>query len=344
LSDEEFKPFEKMALAFLRTLGFTPVGYYPYSHASDISGYLEPKPPFKVPVKAMVEIVRKLPTPASIEGFHKLVKGSLVERSILICQKPFTELSPDAQSLVERLSIEFFDQVTISAELERKRISDSQVQSFSKIYELVGAAALSNALPEIALQRIPDTMREDVDRLRLKPWQVFEQTVYSIFHYCFNLTVKKFGEDCLFENEPEGVAIVGDIGSFAFIYECKSAAQSYTMTSDHELRYIGYIREKRQKVNVVERAELKYFVIIAPDFSGDIKERREKIFKETQVLVVFLPAEILRIFSEWASELPSNLKRLVDFRDVYTLNEVVVSKESLKSYFKKFEDENRSRW
>ena len=344
MSDEEFKAFEKTALAFLRTLGFTPVGYYPYSHASDVSGYLEAKPPFKVHVKAMAEIVRKSPTRASIEGFHKLVKGSLADRAILICQKPLTDVSGDVQSLIEQRGIEFFDQATILSELERKKISQSQVQTFSKLYELVGAPVLVEALPEIALQKIPSPMREDVDKLGLKTWQVLEQAVYSTFHYCFNLTVKKLGEDSLFEHEPEGLAIGEKLPSVAFVYECKSAAESYTMTSDHELRYIDYIRNKKQHVEFVERSELKYFVIVAPAFSGDIKERRERIFKETQVLVVFMTAEVLRLFSAWACPLQSNMKRLVDFGEVFRLDEVVVSKERVESYIKKFEDKNRSRW
>jgi len=344
LSDEEFKTFEKMALAFLKAVGFTPVGYYPYPHASDISGYLEARSPFKVHVKAMAEIVRTSPTRASIEGFHKLVKGSLADRAILICQMPLTDLGSDVRLLIENLGIEFFDQATISSELEKRNISESQVQTISETYSLVGAPALVKALPDIALQKIPNWMCDGVEKLKLKPWQVFEQAVYSAFHYCFNLTVKKLGEDSLFEHEPEGLAVAEGFPSIAFIYECKSAAKSYTMTSDHELRYIDYILDKKRKAEVLERSELKYFVIVAPDFSGEIIERRERISKKTQVLVIFMRAEILRLFSEWACPLQSNLKRLVDFRDVFMLGEAVVSKESVESYIKKFEDKHRSRW
>jgi hypothetical protein len=164
----------------------------------------------------------------------------------------------------------------------------------------------------------------------------------AALHYCFNLTVKKYGEDYLFEHEPEGVAIVEDVPSFAFIYECKSAAESYAMTAQDELTYVDHILKKKKKV--VERSELKYFVMVAPGFSGDIGERTERAFRETQVLIIFLPAEILRQLSSWACGLPSNLKRLVDFREVFKLEEVVVSRRSVESYVKKFEDENRPRW
>jgi hypothetical protein len=344
LSDEEFKPFEKTALAFLKVLGFTPVGYYPYPHASDISGYLEARPPFKVHVKAMAEIARIPPTRASVEGFHKLVRGSLADRAILICQTPLAQLGSDAQLLVEKLGIEFFDQVAISSELEKRNVSKAEVQTASKIYDVVGPAALVKSLPEIALQKIPDGMREAVERLQLKPWQVFEQAVYSTFHYCYNLSVKELGEEALFEHEPEGLAITEGLPSAAFIYECKSAGKSYAMTSDHELRYIDYIVDKKKKTEVLERSELKYFVIVAPDFSGDIEERRERIFKRTQVLVVFMRAEILCLLSQWVCPLQSNLKRLVDFGEVFSLEEVVVSKERVESYIRKFENTQRTRW
>ena len=344
MSDDDFRAFEKTALAFLRTLDFTPVGYYPYPHGSDVSGYIKAAPPFRVPAKAMAEIVRATPTRGSIEGFHKLAKNSLAERVILICQMSLSDLATEVQSLIERLSIDFFDQATISAELVKKNVSRSDVQSYSKLYDVVAAPLLAEALPEVARQKIPETMREYVERLGLKPWQVLEQAVFSVLHYCFSLTVRKYGEDYLFEHEPEGVAIVGDVPSFAFIYECKSAGESYTMTAQDELTYIDYILKKKEKVRVLERSELKYFVIVAPDFSGDVRDRRDKIFKETQVLVVFLRADVLRSMSEWACSLPSNLKRLIDFRDVFNLEEVVVSQGSVESYTKKFEEENRGRW
>jgi hypothetical protein len=344
LSEDESRSFEKTALAFLKVLGFTPVGYYPYSHASDVSGYLEAKPPFKVHVKAMVEIARIPPTRASVEGFHKLVKGALADRAMLICQTPLTQLGSDVQLLVDKLGIEFFDQAVISSELKKRNVSRAEIQTVSKIYDVIGPPALVKSLPEIALQKIPDGMREAVEKLHLKPWQVFEQAVYSTFHYCYNLSVKELGEDALFEHEPEGLAIVEGLPSTAFIYECKSAGKSYIMTSDHELRYGDYIVDKKKKTELLERSELKYFVIVAPEFSGDIEERRERIFKKTQVLVVFMPADVLRLFSEWVCPLQSNLKRLVDFGDIFRLEEVVVSKERVESYIKKFEDTQRTRW
>jgi hypothetical protein len=293
----------------------------------------------------MAEIVRGTPTSASIEGFHKLAKNSLAERLILICQTPLSNLARELQSHIERLGVDFFDETIVSTELAKKNVSESDVQDYSKLFNAWGAQLLADALPEVALQRIPESMREDVEKSGIiKAWQILEHAAYSVFQHCFIYTVEKWGGERLFENEPEGLVVVGDKASYAFIYECKSAAKSYAMTSDHEERYIGYIRDKKPKIERVQRSELKYFVIIAPAFSGEIGERRERIFKETQVLVIFLPAEVLRILGKWAYGVPNNLKGLVDFAEVCKLNELIVSKESVESYIKKFEDEYKTRW
>lgn len=341
LSEQNFKSFEKEALAFLRTLGFTPSGYYPYEHFSDISGYLKPSSPFRIPTKTIVEIIKSKPTVESIAGFVNLAKASLANRMIMISLKPFSQ---GMQNQITKLGIEYFDRETILAALKEKEIGNSTIQSYSKLYDIVGAPLLAEELPKIALQKIPKEMKENVERLELEPWQVFEQAAFSIFHYCLSYTTYKLGEDCLFEHEPEGIVIVNDPERFALLYECKSAKKSYTMTSDHELRYKDYIRKKVCDINVLHGAALKYFVIIAPDFSGDIGERREQIFRETQVLPIFIRASVMSSIGKWSCELPSHIKRLIDLKTILRLDEKIVSEVTFDNYVKDFEKRNRNRW
>jgi hypothetical protein len=343
MTNEEFGVFEKSALAFLKSLGLTPVGYYPYSHCSDVVGYWDPPPPFRVRTKMMAEIVRELPTRSSIEGFHKLAQDSLVERIVLICRTPLAHLSSDLQSLVEGLRIEFFDQATISTELERRKVGESEILAFSKLYEIVAPPAIAGALPEIAQRKTPPNMKGYVEKLGLKPWQVFEQGVYSVFNFCLGLTVRKLGEECLFEHEPEGVVIASGTQPFAMIYECKTAQDSYVMTSDHELRYEDYIKKKKGFIQIMEKVPLSYFVLVAPGFSGDVAERREKIYRETQVLTVLMPASVLASVAKWAWALPSDAKALIDLRRIFRLEEVIVSESTFTDYAKEFEG-LRQRW
>ena len=343
LDDNEFKAFEKEALAFLKTLNFTATGYYPYDYFSDISGYIEPTPPFKISSKVMVEIVDGLPTVTLLDGFHKSAKDSLSRLMILICPSPLADFSAEVQSHIERLGIEFFDRQTILKTLKEKNISKSVIDELPELYDIVGPALLASALPAVALQKIPAEMEKYVKKLDLKPWQVLEDIVFSIFNYCFNYSTQKLGEERLFEHEPEGVVVIGDTQRFSFMYECKSAEKQYTMTSDHELRYKDYIFKKANAIRVLQAADLRYFVIVAPEFGGDVAERREKIFRETQVLTIFMPASVLSKLGLWACKLPNDIKRLIELQSIFKLDEIIVSMDTVKSYIDKFE-KKRERW
>lgn len=343
MEDEEFKAFEKEALTFLKTLSFTATGYYPYDYFSDISGYIKPTPPFKIPTKAMAQIAKVSPSITSLDGFHKLAQDSLARLMIMISADSFTDLDPDIQSQIERLGIEFFDRQTILNTLEEKNISKSVIEGSPELYDMIGPPLLASALPVVAVQKIPAEMEEYVKRLNLKPWQVFEDIVFSIFHYCFNYSTRKLGEERLFEHEPEGVVVIDDMQRFSLMYECKSAETQYVMTSDHELRYKDYILKKANTIRVLHGAELKYFVIIAPEFGGDVVERREKIFRDTQVLAIFMPASVFSRLSSWACKLPSDIKKLIDMKSIFKLNEKVVSMGAVQKYIDEFEV-NRNRW
>lgn len=343
MNDEEFKAFQKEALAFLETLNFTPTGYYPYDYFSDVSGYLGATPPFKVSSKVMVEITKTLPNMTLIDGFSKLAKDSLSRLMILISPNPFLDLSLEVRSHIERLGIEYFDRETVLNTLKEKRISKSVIEGSPELYDIVGPVLLASALPDVALQKVPQEMTEYVGKLSLKPWQVLEDIVFSIFHYCFNYSTQKLGEERLFEHEPEGIVVIDDGQRFAIMYECKSAEKQYTMTSDHELRYRDYINEKVKSVHILQAAELRYFLIVAPEFGGDFTERREKIFRDTQILPIFLPASVLSKLALWACKLPNDIKKLIELKDIFKLDEKIVSMETIQEYIKEFDKKNK-RW
>ena len=283
LNDKEFKDFEKETLTLLKTIGFTPTGYFPYPYATDVSGYLKPSPPFNIPRKTMVRIAKNEPSEISVHGFQKLAIDSLANLKIIAFHEPITTISPKVKEQINNLEIEFFDRNAILRLLKESNISKANIQNYP-ICDMIGPPLLAQELPEVAQQKIPSSMKDTAQKLGLAPWQLFEDSVFSIFHYCFNFPTKKLGGERLFEHEPEGIVTVGDVNRFALIYECKTAKASYAMTSDHELRYKDYIKNKTKTVQSLYASTLKYFVIIAPAFSGNLGERRQKIFEETQVL------------------------------------------------------------
>jgi hypothetical protein len=344
MNEKKFKKFEKEVLTFLMHLGFKVVGFYVYPYYTDILGYMKLEPPFTVPIRVMVEIVRGKPTEGMVEGFTKLSKDALSERALIFSAVPKTELDQKTASILDKYRIEFLDIKQVREAIAKYAPGILTATEKKKLYDVFSAPMLARNLQDIALQIIPKDISSTVDELGLRPWQVFEQAVFSIFHYCFNFTVRKYGEDSLFEHEPEGVVIAHGNPPYAFIYECKSAKQSYRMTAQDELTYKDYIKKKTDEISALEKVDLKYFVILSPNFAGDIDRRRESIFSETQVLPIFMPANILSIFGLWACGLPNDVKILIDLRNFFSLQESRVSIRSTKHFINVFENRTRRRY
>jgi len=336
---DETKQFEKDALAFLKSINLTVVGYYPYDHCSDIIGYLPPRPPFNVSTKVMVEVLKIKPTTSIIERFVKLSRDAEVEREIMLSEFPISDLDVKAKSLISESRTDYMDKQKI-IEFVKKSGEPAGTLALDDFAPI----ALARCLPELSTQMIPKIMQETATRLKLQAWEIFEDAVHSIFHFCFSYTLKKFGKETLFEHEPEGAVLVQDPVNFAFIYECKTARDSYQMNSDHELRYCDYIQNKRPYVKYLFNSDLQYFVIVGPSFAGDIPQRREKIYQKTGVLTVFMPAQVLSELGRWACALPSDVKRLIDLTQIFKISENEVSVDSARAYMKRFEVETKSRY
>nr|MDO8100089.1 hypothetical protein [Candidatus Njordarchaeota archaeon] len=341
---DKFEKFERDVLTFLKHFAFSVVGYFTYPSYTDILGYMKPAPPFTVPTKVMVEVIGVKPTVGMIEGFVKLSRDSLSQKAAIFSIIPKNDLSEDVISAIERFGLEFMDADQVTKSIAGVKVEGLTQADTKKIYEVFSPPMLVKFLPEIAYQRIPAKISSVANELGLKAWQLFEQVVFSVFHYCFNFIVKNYGEDSLFQREPEGVAITHGEQPYAFIYECKSAEESYTMTSQDELTYIDYIRKKKNEVRVLEKVDLKYFLLISPEFRGDLNKRRENIFSETQVLPVFMSASALSVLGSWVCGLPNDIKMLLDFRNVFSVKESIVSLETIESYIKLFEDKTRKRY
>jgi hypothetical protein len=305
---------------------------------------MKPDPPLVVPIRTMVEIAKVKPRESMIEGFAAFSKDALSERTIIISPFGKSKLSNRVRSVLDKYRIDYVDIEQIKQINKKSATKGIAKPELKRIYEYFSAPMLAKYLSDIALQEIPSEIAHTANELGLKPWQLFEDAVFAIFHSCFGFTVRKYGRDLLFEHEPEGIVITNSSPPEAFIYECKSARQSYKMTAQDELTYIDYIQRKRDEINVLEKAELKYFLILSPDFSGDIARRRESIFRKTQVLPVFMPAKTLSALGLWAFQLPNDVKRLLGVADFFKLKKAKVSLKDTEDYIKKFERRTRNRY
>jgi len=335
--------FEHLAVSFLKSIGISIVGYYPYDHAIDVVGFLKPPPPFKLPMKVVAEVARSDVTADTIDGFSKLAKNSLAEKMLLLAPSEFDQLDTDARKKLESERIEFVGKKEIA--VFSKTTSKKQAkQEYERIIDVVSPNKLIKELPNFAKQVVPEDIRKMIGASKVEAWQLLEEAVYSTFYYGFHYTVRQLGKEALFKDEPEGVVTTVGPNPFALIYECKSALTEYKMTAKDERTYVDYIGIKKKEVMSLDHCELKYFVIVGPDFSGDTELRRESVLKETQVLLAFMKAETLKKIGLWAVNIPPNLKPLIDLRDIFTTREVIMSDQTIDSYIRSFNRKYRNRY
>lgn len=133
-------------------------------------------------------------------------------------------------------------------------------------------------------------------------------------------------------------------GYFGLIYDCKSSKSSYSMNKQDELTYINYIKEKEIEFRNLYKCELRYFLIISPQFSGDLDLRRNAVYQATGVLLFFIKATTLRDIALWAYQLPNNLKPLIDISELLLSREIIVSDETIVKYIKEFDKRMRKRY
>ena len=330
-----------MAVSYLRSIGISVTGYYPYDHAIDIVGFLKLPLPFKYPLKIAAEIAKCPVTVDMIDGFLTFAKNASAEKVLLLTPPKLDQLDLVVEEKLNTERIDFVkSDVVKTFSLTTTRIQAKQ--EYDNIRDLVSPSKLIKELPTFAQQEIPKDIQRIIGDQNIEAWQLLEDAVYCTFFYGLGCGVRQLGKEALFKNEPEGVVITGSPGQFALLYDCKSSSGKYKMTADDERTYVGYITKKKKEVAGLDRCELKYFVIISPDFAGDISKRGFEILKATQVLLVLIRAEVLKKLGLWSYRIPPELKPLIELPDIF--KETVVSSESVDSYIKTFDQKYQKRY
>lgn len=153
---------------------------------------------------------------------------------------------------------------------------------------------------------------------------VFEVAISQLFKNVLNYDVVPLGCERPFKDEPEGIVFVTDY-QFCFIYECKSRKDGYyRMSSKEEKQHIHRIRAKKTESTILRNVDLKYFLVIAPDFSGDIRLRSRNILKDTNVIPVFVKAEALSFLFMEALGFQPSLRRLIDLQNIFAVTKVEI--------------------
>ena len=333
---------DKLVMSFLSKKGFQIKGYLGYGDHSVIIGQFRPIPPLTVPVRTFVEVSRILPNAQVMDGLFSQAKNAECNAVVLAVEKP-EKLDNETLSLVSKYRIELWSLENIRQELEGADLSKALAT-----LEAVSPSRLIKALSDLAKQQIPSDISFAINDPKRKAWEVFEDAVVATFKSGFGYKVKQYGKESLFESEPEGLVVTtppDPKNRFAFIYDCKSAADKYTVDSGDESKYIDYIEDKKSEALSLEKCELKYFLIISPAFGGDLKSRRQTIFQRTQVMTAFVAASVLKEFAEWMDSIEDpDIKRLVDLKDIIKLDEPEISQRTIRSYTEKFDRAYKPRY
>lgn len=328
--------FETSVRKGLREMGFTTVGYYSYPTRVDIVGYLDPPVPLKLPFKFVASLFKGQTTLEQIQNSAKLAEDSQANRLLVFTQTKKSDLPDSVLKFIDSIGAEIFD-VRDVLQLTPGTTSTEQITELEKL----STSQLIKYLPEFSRQKIPYEIRAATND-KVHAWQLFEQAVFSIFNYAFVNRTRVLGSKALFKNEPEGEVVTHQLKGL--IYECKSSQDSYTMSSEDKAIYQSYIQNKEPKFYNYYNTHLNYFVIISPKFAGDVALRRNQIHDKTNVLVVFLESELLKILALWASKMDNNLKHLVDLGKIFKLDEPIVESATVQKYIDEFDSEYRVRY
>lgn len=338
------KELEKKVLQLLKDQNFSVKGYYSYDSVTDIVGYFEARPPFQIATKVIIEIRTDELTSEDVDGFSKLAKNTLADKRILFSLEPFDKLDPGIQSLISKVRCEYLDFASLEKILEESKKTAIDVSELTNSCDLFSAKRLSEALPDLARQNVPDDIKSYFPKRQA--WEILEDAVFSIFNFCFGYETKQLGGQSLFEHEPEGMVMCNsrDGSHYGIIYDCKSSKSSYRMTKQDELTYISYIKDKKIEFRSLYNCELQYFLIISPEFSGDLNQRRNSILHATSVLLAFIKATTLREVALWAYKLPNNLKPMIDISEFLLSEEIVVLDGTVRRYIDDFDKKQRKRY
>lgn len=334
--------YEHMAVSYLRSIGISIAGYYQYDHATDVVGFLKLPSPFKYPLKVAAEIAKSPVTADTLDGFSKFARNTAAEKVLLLTPQEFDELDADAEKKLQIERIEFIKSESVNIFSKTKTQSQAK-QEYEKIRDVVSPTKLIKELPTFAKQFVPQDLQKMMGDQKLDAWQLLEEAVYCVFYYGFGYAVRQLGKEALFKNEPEGVVTTGGTKQFALLYDCKSSSTKYTMTADDERTYVGYITKKKKEVASLDHCELKYFLVISPDFGGDVELRGFDILKETQVLLVLVKAETLKRLGLWVASLPLGYKQLIELPDILG-KEAVLSDSTVDNYIKTFNETYQKRY
>ena len=184
-------------------------------------------------------------------------------------------------------------------------------------YAEISPYLLLRETPALAQNRIPKSLSAYCRASGMRAWELLEEAVFFFFRQVLMLETKRMGDQSLFVQEPEGLVIVSrDPQPFGLLYECKARKSPYKMSADDALRYREYFKKQRHRLRHKDHVELTHFVIVAPEFRGDLNVKLDQLHNNG-LIVSLISAPLLEKAARLILDLDVPDIHLLDLRRLF---------------------------
>lgn len=173
--------------------------------------------------------------------------------------------------------VNLVDPAALIARLERSALIAWPGKSPMPAYDRVGEqrrleneAALFDPvgirwLPTLALNEIPT----ELFAREIPPQDLLERFAFRLLTATFRFGGERHGEAARGERVADSTITwpAASTNRHAALVDCKAASDGYTMTSDHMLRFKGYV-ETARPLQEATGHDLRYLVVVSSDFPG----------------------------------------------------------------------------
>ena len=125
-------------------------------------------------------------------------------------------------------------------------------------------------LPTLALNELPVELFSQ----GVSPQDLLERMTFRLLTATFRFGGERHGEATRGERMPDSILTwpAAARERLAAVVDCKAASGGYTMTSDHLLRFKGYV-EAARPILAEGGHDLRYLVVVSSEFPGRIGDR-----------------------------------------------------------------------
>jgi hypothetical protein len=160
-------------------------------------------------------------------------------------------------------------------------------------------------IPQLAKQVLPDELK------MCSGWEIdelLEFYVFRLFNVTFALDGNEWGHKRRFQKLPDGRIFIPNSNK-TFLYDAKSSAGMYSISASELDKFVRYATEGRKKESVVSK-EIQFFVVIAPDFKGDLKEKAAEFLERANLKLVCMRAKNICSFADKVRQKTTNPSQL----------------------------------